>query len=72
MLFIYISLKLCCNMRKQFFFNLNIRNEMNERVLGHLCAHIGSTGPGEPTDDVKCKKIARKQINPRIVKETHN
>ena len=26
------------------------RNEMN-RALGHLCAHIGSTGPGEPPED---------------------
>ena len=26
------------------------KNEMN-RVLGHLCAHIGYTGPGEPPED---------------------
>ena len=26
------------------------KNEMN-RALGHLCAHIGSTGPGEPPED---------------------
>ena len=26
------------------------KNEMN-RVLGHLCAHIGQTGPGEPPED---------------------
>ena len=25
-------------------------NEMN-RALGHLCAHIGQTGPGEPPED---------------------
>ena len=25
-------------------------NEMN-RALGHLCAHIGSTGPGEPPEE---------------------
>ena len=25
-------------------------NEMSG-VLGHLCAHIGSTGPGEPPED---------------------
>ena len=25
-------------------------NEMN-RALGHLCAHIGYTGPGEPPED---------------------
>ena len=25
-------------------------NEMNG-VLGHLCAHIGYTGPGEPPED---------------------
>ena len=23
------------------------------RALGHLCAHIGSTGPGEPPEDGK-------------------
>ena len=27
-----------------------VENEMN-RVLGHLCAHIGYTRPGEPPDD---------------------
>ena len=26
------------------------KNEMN-RVLGHLCAHIGRAGPGEPPED---------------------
>ena len=26
------------------------KNEMN-RALGHLCAHIGQTGPGEPPED---------------------
>ena len=26
------------------------KNEMN-RALGHLCAHIGYTGPGEPPED---------------------
>ena len=26
------------------------KNELN-RVLGHLCAHIGETGPGEPPED---------------------
>ena len=26
------------------------KNEMN-RALGHLCAHIGETGPGEPPED---------------------
>ena len=31
--------------------NLNKwKNEMN-RALGHLCAHIGQTGPGEPPED---------------------
>ena len=40
-----ISRTYCC-------WNIKIkkRNEMN-RVLGHLCAHIGSTGPGEPPED---------------------
>ena len=27
-----------------------VKNEMN-RALGHLCAHIGLTGPGEPPED---------------------
>ena len=27
-----------------------MKNEMN-RALGHLCAHIGQTGPGEPPED---------------------
>ena len=26
------------------------RNKMN-RALGHFCAHIGQTGPGEPPED---------------------
>ena len=26
------------------------KNEMN-RALGHLCAHIGKNGPGEPPED---------------------
>ena len=27
-----------------------MKNEIN-RALGHLCAHIGYTGPGEPPED---------------------
>ena len=31
-------------------------NEMNG-VLGHLCAHIGYTGPGEPPEDGEMNEI---------------
>ena len=31
-------------------------NEMN-RALGHLCAHIGQTGPGEPPEDGEMIKM---------------
>ena len=31
-------------------------NEMN-RALGHLCAHIGWTGPGEPHEDGEMNEI---------------
>ena len=30
--------------------NVDKKKEMN-RALGHLCAHIGQTGPGEPFED---------------------
>ena len=40
--------------RTRFFYKyfalLLILNEMN-RTLGHFCAHIGLTGPGEPPED---------------------
>ena len=32
------------------------KNEMN-RALGHLCAHIGETGPGEPPEDGGMNKM---------------
>ena len=32
------------------YYGVRQKNEMN-RALGHLCAHIGYTGPGEPPDD---------------------
>ena len=28
-----------------------IPHKLNEWVLGHLCAHVGLTGPGEPPED---------------------
>ena len=36
--------------------NKIMENEIN-RVLGHLCAHIGSTGPGEPREDVEMNEM---------------
>ena len=39
-------------------------NEMN-RALGHLCAHIGYTGPGEPPEDgemIEMKPSSRHRI----------
>ena len=33
---------------KNYIFRMS--NEIN-RALGHLCAHIGQTGPGEPPED---------------------
>ena len=30
---------------------LRNENEMN-RALGHFCAHIGLTGPGEPPEEI--------------------
>ena len=32
-------------------------NEMN-RALDHLCAHIGQTGPGEPSEDGEMNEMA--------------
>ena len=37
------------------------RNEMN-RALGHLCAHIGKTGPGEPPEDGEMTLSSRHRI----------
>ena len=36
-------------------------NEMN-RALGHLCAHIGLTGPGEPPEDGEMTLTSRHKI----------
>ena len=33
------------------------KNEMN-RALGHLCAHIGLTGPGEPPENGEMNEMA--------------
>ena len=38
---------MCCLIRAVFFIFWSGQNEMN-RALGHLCAHIDQTGPGEP------------------------
>ena len=52
----------CCN----FFLNefmlpgmswLSQTPEKNNRALGHLCAHIGLTGPGEPPEDGEMIKM---------------
>ena len=36
-------------------------NEMN-RASGHLCAHIGKTGPGEPPEDGEMTLSSRHRI----------
>ena len=48
------------NGSSKFHIYLSSRSEMNG-VLGHLCAHIGKNGPGEPPEDSEMNEMTQTQ-----------